>query len=160
MSTYTISPCLLNDASQREISKILLKFLTEDRLKVALDKGKRAVVKYNEVILGRNEAMLAEWLRYITDMHCYVSIGIGNVADKELFLEICSKTFDRNLLVYDKHTFAGYARVSVNSISYNGIEINIHDVGEAIEILSSNRNIIIGHVTDSNFTENGDIRQK
>lgn len=160
MSTFTISPCLLKNASQMEISKILLKFLTEDRLRVALDKGKKAVSKYNEVILCRNEAMLAEWIRFVTDMRCYTSVNIGNVADKDLFLEICSKTFDRNLLVYDKQNLVEYARVSVNSINYNGTEINIHDVGEAMELLSSNGKIIIGHVTDSNFTENGDIRQR
>lgn len=135
MSAYTISSCLLSEANKFEISKILLKFLTEDTLKVVFDSGNRALHKYESVISERKDGMLVEWLRYVTDQHLFSIVDIGDVSDNDLFLEICYKAFGHNLFVYDKQPYADYC-VSENIIRYNDTDLNIYDAGEAVKLLS------------------------
>lgn len=157
MSTYTISPCLLSIEKESYINKIILRFLTEDQLKIAIDNHAFALEEYNQVIKKSKHAeMLSYWLGQIADTQKYDKITIED-NPKNLFLDICKNTFGiHKLLVDSKQNFCSYSINSENSILYDSTHIYIYDKDEAIIELTPQQ-MIIHSVTDSNITGTGNI---
>lgn len=66
MSTYTISPCLLQKSDEANVIKIILSFITNDTLKIALDDKSLALDKYSKVLNDKYTSTLACWLDNIS----------------------------------------------------------------------------------------------
>lgn len=157
MSTYTISPCLLSIEQENYINKIILRFLTEDKLKIAIDNHSYALDKYQQVIEGsKHGGILLYWLDQIANTQKYDTIVIDETP-KDLFLDICKNTFGAHkILVATKQKFCSYTAQSESSIIYDSTTIYIYDKDEAIHELTPQQ-MIIQNVTDSNITGTGNI---
>lgn len=161
MSIYTISPCLLQKSDEANVIKIILSFITNETLKIALDDKSLALDKYSKVLNDKYTSTLACWLDNITIFRKYESIKIDNIGvDDDIFLEICRNTFGskHNMLVGSKQNFKGYPIISNHSISYKEDEIYLYDPEEAISFI--NNKLYIENVKDSCITESGNIINK
>lgn len=87
MSIYTISPCLLQKSDEANVIKIILSFITNETLKIALDDKSLALDKYSKVLNDKYTSTLACWLDNITIFRKYESIKIDNIGvDDDIFL--------------------------------------------------------------------------
>ena len=102
--------------------------------------------------------MLSSWLDLISNMNKFSSVKINpNIAEKNLFLEICSKTFGAQiLLVGTRQNFVDFNQLSEMSISYNGVEIELFESCDILQYLEKPK-MVIHRVENSSITGNGDV---
>lgn len=146
MSTYTISPCLLKKSDEPNVVKIILAFLTDDKLKVALDDKNIALDEYSEILKSKYTSALACWLENIANLRKYEIIEIGEINEnKNVYLEICSNTFGtkHKMLVGSKQNFKGYTMISNHEIKYGDDSICIYDPEEALSLINNSMYIAI-----------------
>lgn len=158
MSTFTVSPCLFDCADQPETLRVFYSFVTENGMKLALDNKGLALDKYNSLIETKKLHMLSSWLDLISNMNKFSSVKINpNIAEKNLFLEICSKTFGAQiLLVGTRQNFVDFNQLSEMSISYNGVEIELFESCDILQYLEKPK-MVIHRVENSSITGNGDV---
>ncbi|OUO14725.1 hypothetical protein [Bacteroides sp. An322] len=147
MICYTLSDCILKNlerAPNRKeiITDILMVFAqNNNHHKLAIDRDGKIIQIYSNI---QNPA-IAYWLQLMADFPCsWEPISIENIdnakTDEEIFLLVCSQTFDKTLIVYNHNGWTQKLYEEDKVISYNGTYIKVFDREEAIKLFSSPEN--------------------
>jgi len=141
MICYTLSDCVLkNMNNDKEIfTRLLIVFSQNKPHKVVVDRAGKIIDIYKALI--SNDNFIFEWLRIMTDYlpKSWEYIEVDNIekidSKEEIFLEVCSRTESKLLIVYSHNDWAKGKKQYNRNILYKDKLIRIFDKDDAIKFL-------------------------